>query len=83
MGGNDVEKRFKAIVADVFKVDQKKLKPMTRFVEDLGARSMTMIALIAAVESEFGITTAARETSQNKTIAQAVGYIKKKMKEKK
>jgi len=80
---DDVEKRFKAIVADVFRADARKLKPTTRFVEDLGARSLTLVALIAAVESEFGITTAARETSQNKTIAQAVDYIKRKMKEKK
>ena len=80
---DDVEKRFKAIVADVFKVDASKLKPATRFVEDLGARSLTLVALVAAVESEFGIVTAPRETSQNKTIAQAVAYIKRKMAEKK
>jgi acyl carrier protein len=80
---DDVEKRFVAIVADIFKVDPKKLNGSTRFVEDLGSRSLTMIALVAAVEAEFGITTTTRENSQNKTIAQAVAYIKKKMKEKK
>jgi len=80
---DDVEKRFYAIVADVFKADPKKLTGSTRFVEDLGARSLTMVALIAAVEGEFKITTNARENSQNKTIAQAVAYIKQKMKEKK
>jgi acyl carrier protein len=80
---DDIEKRLRAIVADVFKADPKKLNGSTRFVEDLGARSLTMVALIAAVEGEFNITTSARENSQNKTIAQAVAYIKKKMKEKK
>ncbi|MCX6768310.1 MAG: acyl carrier protein [Candidatus Micrarchaeota archaeon] len=79
----DVEKRLTAIVADVFKADPKKLKGSTRFIEDLGARSLTMIALIAAVEGEFGITTSPSENSKNKTISQAVAYIKKKIKEKK
>ncbi|NYZ74201.1 acyl carrier protein [Candidatus Micrarchaeota archaeon] len=80
---DDVEKRFLAIVADVFKADPKKLKGSTRFAEDLGARSLTMIAFVAAVESEFGITTSPSENSKNKTIAQAIAYIRKKMKEKK
>lgn len=80
---DDVEKRFIAIVADVFKADPKKLKGSTRFIEDLGARSLTMIAFVAAVESEFGITTSPMENSKNKTIDQAVAYVKKKIKEKK
>jgi len=80
---DDVEKRFKGIVADVFKIDAKKLKPTTRFIEDLGVRSLTMIALVAAVETEFGIKTTSMETSKNKTIAQSIDYIKKKMKGKK
>lgn len=79
---DDVEKRLRAIIVDVFKADPKKLKGSTRFIEDLGARSLTMVALIAAVEGEFGITTTASENSKNKTITQAVAYIKKKMKKK-
>ena len=80
---DDIEKRLTAIVVDVFKADPKKVNGSTRFAEDLGARSLTMIAFVAAVEGEFGITTNASENSKNKTIAQAVAYIKKKMKEKK
>jgi len=80
---NDVEKRFKGIVADIFKIDAKKLKPTTRFIEDLGVRSLTMVALVAAVETEFGIKTTSMETSKNKTFKQAVDYIKRKLKEKK
>jgi acyl carrier protein len=80
---DDVEKRFKRIVADIFKVDASKLKGSTRFVEDLGVRSLTMISLVAAVENEFGITTSPQETSKNKTIAQSVAYIEKLVKQKK
>ena len=76
----DVEKKFKEIVADIFRVSVKKLKPGTRFVEDLRAKSMDIIALLAATENEFGIKTKREETNKNKTIKQAVDYIKKKLK---
>ena len=78
-----VEKKFKEIVADIFRVDIKKLKGSTRFIEDLNAKSIDIIALIAATENEFGIKTATEETRKNKTIKQAIGYIKNKLKAKK
>lgn len=79
----DVEKKFKEIVADIFRVDINKLKPGTRFVDDLNAKSIDVIALIAATENEFGIRTRREETAKNKTIKQTIDYIKKKLKEKK
>ena len=79
----DVEKKFKEIVADIFKADIKKLKDSTRFIDDLKAKSIDIIALIAATENEFGIKTNAEETRKNKTIKQSVDYIKKKLKLKK
>jgi acyl carrier protein len=79
----DTEKKFKEIVADIFQTGIKKLKSNTRFVEDLNAKSIDIIALIAATENEFGIKTSREETAKNKTIKQAVDYIKRKLKEKK
>jgi len=78
----DIEKKFKQIVADIFKRDIKDLKGSTRFVEDLNAKSIDIIALIAATENAFGIKTSAHETSKNKTVKQALDYIKRKLKEK-
>ena len=78
----NVEKKFKEIVADIFKVKASKLKPNTRFVDDLNAKSIDIIALIAATENEFGIKTLPEETRENKTIKQATDYIKKKLRDK-
>ena len=58
----------------------KKLKGSTNFVSDLKAKSVDIIALIAATENTFGIKTNPEETRKNKTISQAVSYIKSKMK---
>jgi acyl carrier protein len=78
----EIRERLTTIVADVFKKEPSEITAETRFVEDLRGRSLTMIALIAAVESEFGIKTSARETNRNKTIDDAVVYIQQKLAEK-
>ena len=78
----DVEKKFKEIVADIFRVNPKKLKSGTRFIEDLNAKSMDVIALVAATENEFNIKTSSTETRKNKTVGQTIAYIKKKLKKK-
>jgi len=76
----EVEKKFKQIVADIFKVPVKNLKGSTRFAEDLKAKSLGMISLVAATENTFGIKTTTAETSKNTTIKKAVDYIYKKLK---
>jgi acyl carrier protein len=78
----DIEKKFMQIIADIFKRKVSDLKPSTKFVEDLNAKSMDIIALIAASENAFGIKTAREATAQNLTIQQSIDYIKKKLKEK-
>ena len=80
---SDVEKRFKAIVADIFNIKPAKIKNGTRFIGDLNAKSLDVIALIAATENEFGIKVPAQDARNNKTVKQAVDYIKKKLKKKK
>ncbi|MBW3015641.1 acyl carrier protein [Candidatus Woesearchaeota archaeon] len=76
----NVEKRFKEIVADIFRVDVRKLKPTTKFVDDLNAKSIDVMAMIAATENSFGIRVNAAEVRKNKTVKQAIDYIKKKLK---
>jgi len=76
----DVEQKFKEIVADIFRVEVNELKGTTKFIEDLKAKSIDIIALIAATENQFGIKTNAAETRKNKTIGQTINYIKNKLK---
>ena len=77
-----IERKFKIVVASIFRVPPNSIKNTTRFVEDLGARSLTMIELVATVESEFGISTTPKETAKNSTVAEAIAYIRKKLLEK-
>ena len=74
----EVEKKVKKVVAEVFKVSEEKLTRETNFVEDLHAKSMQMVELIAALELEFGFRIPQRETRQNNTVGEATDYMYKK-----
>ena len=76
----DVEKKFKEIVSDIFDIKPEKIKKDMRFVEDLNAKSVDIIALVAATENEFGVKTTSYETRKNKTVGEAIKYVKKKLK---
>ncbi|MFP3950505.1 MAG: acyl carrier protein [Candidatus Micrarchaeia archaeon] len=68
-------------MADVFGVPEKKLTPKTSFIDDLNARSMDIVELLAALEMEFGFRIPQKDVRENKTIQEAVDYMYKKTKE--
>lgn len=80
MSRAEVDKKFKKIVADIFKKKPGEIKDSTSFVKDLGAKSVGLMSLIAATENTFGIKTTTAETSKNNTVKKSVDYIVKKMK---
>jgi len=77
----EVEKKVKKVVSEVFKVPEEKLTRETHLVDDLHAKSMQMVELIAALELEFGFRIPQREVRENKTVGQAIDYMYKKTKQ--
>ena len=75
MDRKTVEKKVKKVVADVFGVSEKKLDAKTNFVDDLHAKSIEIVELLAALEMEFGFRIPQRDVRQNKTLGQAVDYM--------
>lgn len=80
MDRNTVAKKMKKVVADVFNVSEKKLTEKTNFIDDLHAKSMEIVELLAALELEFGFRIPQRDVRQNKTLKQAIDYMVKKAK---
>jgi len=76
----EVEKRIKEIVARIYRVDPSKLTPQTRFIEDLGADSVTTIELIAEIEDAFKIQVPDEDVEKNQTLGQAIQYVIDKLK---
>lgn len=62
-------------VARVFKKDVSEVTRDTRFVEDLHAKSVNIVALIALLENEFGIEIPYMQARRRKTIGEATDFI--------
>lgn len=75
----DVEQRVVTVVADIFNEDPKDVTRDTEFVADLNAKSMDIIALLAALEGEFGFPISAADVRQNKTVGEAADWIEREL----
>jgi len=78
----EIEEKVKKIIAEKYGVDPSELKPETRFIEDLGADSLSTIELVAELEDAFQIEIPDEDAEKNQTVGQAVEYIIKRLKEK-
>lgn len=80
MTKDQIEEKTIDIVAGIFGVLPEKISRQTRFIEDLRAKSIDTMALLAAFEGEFGIKIPASEIQGNQTVGQAIDYIMEKTK---
>lgn len=74
---SDVETRVKEVVMRTLKVDMSRVVDEARFVEDLGAESISSIELVAAFEEEFDLEMDEDSAVDVKTVGKAVEYIAK------
>ncbi len=77
MERKEIEERVKKVVAKVLGIDEDKIKPESRFVEDLGAESVQSLELVASFEEEFDIEMEEEAALEVKTVEKAVDFIKK------
>jgi acyl carrier protein len=71
----EVERKIREVVARIYRVDPSKLTPQTRFIEDLGADSVTTIELVAEIEDIFKIQVPDEDVEKNQTLGQAIQYV--------
>lgn len=55
INNKQIKNKIKAIIAEVLEIDEKKISPEARFVEDLGMDSMMALEILAAVEKIYKI----------------------------
>ncbi|WP_424950048.1 acyl carrier protein [Deinococcus sp.] len=70
--------QVKEVIVDKLGVDEAKVVPEARFVEDLGADSLETVELIMGLEDKFGITIADEDAEQIRTVQAAVDYVASK-----
>ena len=71
--------RVKEIIIDKLGIEENKLTPDARFIEDLGADSLDTVELIMQFEEEFDIEISDEEAESLTTIGKSVDYIDSKI----
>ena len=71
----EVFEQVKEVIVDKLSVDEAKVVPEARFVEDLGADSLETVELIMGLEDKFGVSIADEHAEQIRTVQAAVDYI--------
>ena len=74
----DVEEQVKKIVVEHLGIDESKVTPDARFIDDLGADSLDIVELVMAFEEKFGIEIPDDAAETILTVKNAIDFIEKK-----
>ena len=72
---SNVEDQVKKIVVDHLGIEESKVTPESKFIDDLGADSLDTVELVMAFEEEFEIEIPDEEAENIQTVKNAVDYI--------
>ena len=75
---SEVETQVKQIVVDHLGIDEEKVTPESKFIDDLGADSLDTVELVMAFEEEFGSEISDSEAEKILTVGDAVKFIESK-----
>jgi len=71
--------RIKPILANYLKIDEEKVVPNARLIEDLGVDSLDTVELIMAFEEEFGIEVSDDDAEKARTVEDIIVYLAKRI----
>lgn len=72
----DIEAKVKEIIVKKLGVEEEKILPQAKFVEDLGADSLDTVELVMAFEEAFGIEIPDSASENIRSVGDAINYIK-------
>ena len=75
---SNVEEQVKKIVVDHLGIEEAKVKPEAKFIDDLGADSLDTVELVMAFEEKFGIEIPDDAAETIQTVKDAIDLIKTK-----
>ena len=73
-----VEEDVKTILLDILDVDDKDLGPATHIRKDLGASSVDMVEILAALEGDFDIEIPDEDAENLLTLQTIIDYVTEK-----
>ena len=75
---SEVQDQVKKIVVDHLGIDESKVTPEAKFIDDLGADSLDTVELVMAFEEEFGSEISDSEAEKILTVGDAIKFIESK-----
>tara|TARA_Y100000996_G_C22171010_1_gene498616 strand:- start:210 stop:443 length:234 start_codon:yes stop_codon:yes gene_type:complete len=72
---SEIETEVKQIVVDHLGIDEAKVTPDSKFIDDLGADSLDTVELVMAFEEKFGIEIPDDAAETIQTVQNAIDYI--------
>ena len=73
-----VEEQVKKIVVEHLGIDESKVSPEAKFIDDLGADSLDTVELVMAFEEKFGIEIPDDAAETILTVKNAIDFIESK-----
>ena len=74
----DVAETVKDIILDILDVSENEVVPEANIAVDLGASSVQIIDLVAAVENEFNVMLANADIVKLRTVGDVISFIRAK-----
>ena len=72
---SDYSAKVKSIVVEHLEVDEEKVVPTAKFVDDLGADSLDQVELVMKFEEEFGVEIPDEDAEKITTVQAAIDYV--------
>ena len=76
---SEIQDQVKKIVVDHLGIDESKVIPEAKFIDDLGADSLDTVELVMAFEEKFGIEIPDDAAETIQTFGDAVKFINEKI----
>lgn len=75
MGGENLQERLYALVANQLGVEREELVPQARILDDLGADSLDVVELVMALEESFDIVVPDEDVEALQTLKDVQQYL--------
>ena len=75
---SEIESQVRQIVVDHLGIDESKVTPESKFIDDLGADSLDTVELVMAFEEKFSIEIPDDAAETIQTVQNAIDYIQSK-----
>jgi acyl carrier protein len=75
---SDIETEVKDFVAKTLNIAPERVKPESRFAEDFGTDSLTMIELVVSFEERFEVAVSEEESAKVSTVGDVIEFLRRK-----